>query len=136
MPIGSQLEEYFGKYGHIEVEAQPLIVPPTWNKASYHTALSPIWSGAAQHLGEAESIFIIGYSLSETDSFFRLLYALGALGKHPILRLIVYNPDETKEVDNRFREMLGPGATSRYTYRPIKFDEAITEIGQYYPKRR
>jgi hypothetical protein len=38
-----------------------------------------VWRTAAQHLSEAEHIFIIGYSLPETDQFFRYLYGLGTV---------------------------------------------------------
>ena len=80
IPVGSQLFEYFSKHANIEVEKEPVIVPPTWNKAEHHQLLSIVWGKAAQHLGEARTIFIIGYSLPETDAFFRLLYALGTVG--------------------------------------------------------
>jgi len=80
IPIGTQLQEYFSKYTDTKVDAEPVLVPPTWNKAEHHHILSQVWGRAAKELGEAEYIFIIGYSLSETDAFFRLLYALVQLG--------------------------------------------------------
>jgi hypothetical protein len=36
-----------------------------------HTGLSSVWRAAATHLAEAENVFIIGYSLPDTDEFFR-----------------------------------------------------------------
>lgn len=138
LPLGEHLSEYFCKHAAptVEVEREPVIVPPTWNKADYHHALSAVWCRAAQHLSEAESIFIIGYSLPETDSFFRQLYALGSVGSATLRRIVVFNPDSSGQTDTRFREMLGPGSIARYEYRPETFEQAIASIKGYFPPRR
>ena len=136
IPIGSQLKEYFSKHTNIEVEDEPVIVPPTWNKADHHQALSKIWGKAAENLGEARSIFIIGYSLPETDAFFRLLYAFGTVGESPLEKIVVYNPDNSGGVNKRFKEMLGPGAVARYEYKELRFDEAINDIKKQFPGRK
>jgi hypothetical protein len=128
VPIGSHLSEYFSKNKEIEPEKDPVIVPPSWNKADHHQALTEIWARAAEHLGEAKSIFIVGYSLPLTDAFFRLLFALGTVGPTPLEKLTVYNPDETGEVNKRFRELLGPGAAARYKYYQRYFNDAIVDI--------
>jgi hypothetical protein len=135
VPVGSQLHEYFAKHTEIEVEQEPVIVPPSWNKADHHQALSTVWAKAAHHLGEARVIFIIGYSMPSSDAFFRLLYALGTVGPSPLEKLIVYNPDETRAVDNRFRELLGPGAIARYEYKTLPFDKAMNDIKKQFPPR-
>jgi hypothetical protein len=136
LPIGSQLQEFFGRHAQppIEVDAEPVIVPPSWNKADYHQTLSNVWSAAASHLSEAEHIFVAGYSLPETDSFFRHLFALGSVGKAALRRLVVFNPDKT--VDTRFRSLLGPGALARYEFQPLKFEESIEFIKRSFPKRK
>ncbi len=136
IPIGSQLSEYFSKHTDIEVESEPVIVPPTWNKSDYHQALSIIWGKAAQDLSEARTIFICGYSLPETDAFFRLLYALGTVGSSPLEKITVYNPDDSGAVDKRFREMLGPGAIARYQYKPMLFNDAISDVKALFPARK
>ena len=138
LPIGSHLVEYFSKHATptIEVEPEPVIVPPSWNKADYHQALSNIWASAASHLAEAESIFIIGYSLPETDSFFRHLYALGSVGKSALRRIVVFNPDTSGEIDKRFRALLGPGSIARYEYHPVTFDRSLGYIRALFPKRK
>jgi len=135
LPIGSNLAHYFSIERTIEVESEPVIVPPSWNKADYHHALSDIWAAAAQNLSEAEYIFIIGYSLPETDSFFRHLYALGSVSKTALRKFIVFNPDQSGDVDNRFRALLGTGAIARYEYRPFTFEQAIDQIRNIFPKR-
>jgi len=53
-----------------QLRPQPVIVPPTWNKSSYHEVLSAVWATAARELSEADNIFVAGYSLPETDVFF------------------------------------------------------------------
>lgn len=135
LPIGSQLVEYFSKYASTEVDAEPVIVPPSWNKADYHNALSDVWAAAAKHLSEAEQIFIIGYSLPETDSFFRHLYALGSVGAAPLRRIAVFNPDSSGATDSRFKGLLGPAAAARYEYRESTFSDAIGYIKKLFPKR-
>jgi hypothetical protein len=95
--------------------------------------LSKVWARAAEHISEQEYIVIIGYSLPQTDAFFRHLYALGSVGPAPLRKIGVHNPDDTGAVDGRFREILRPGAISRDAYRPVKFDEAISEITQLFP---
>jgi hypothetical protein len=159
-PIGSQLVEYFSEYysPKVVVEPEPVIVPPSWNKADYHQALSDVWASAANHLAEAESIFIIGYSLPETDSFFRHLFALGSVGKSALRRIIrhyqkqfigsaiahvqtdfmimsiVFNPDSSGETDKRFQTLLEPGSKARYEYRPITFEQSLPKIQEMFPK--
>ena len=138
LAVGEHLVQYFSKHSSkpCEVEAEPVIVPPSWNKADYHLALSNVWAHAAKHLAEAESIFIIGYSLPETDSFFRHLYALGSVGKSALRRIVVFNPDNTGATDQRFKALLGPGSSARYQYFEKTFEESIPLIKEYFPERR
>ena len=127
--IGSDIQAWAKVYGLKEsLLKEPLIVPPSWNKADYHTALSGIWESAATHLSEAEYIFIAGYSLPETDSFFRHLFALGSTGKNPFRKIVVYDPNES--INDRFRTMLGPGALATYEFKKLLFSEAISDVRQ------
>lgn len=135
VPIGSQLVEYFSRYASTEVDPEPVIVPPSWNKADYHAALSDVWASAAKHLSEAEHIYVIGYSLPETDSFFRHLYALGSVGNTPLRKIAVFNPDSSGDTDARFRALLGPGAKARYEYHAETFEQAVGHIKTIFPKR-
>jgi len=134
IPISSQLQEAFNKQG-AQVESKPVIIPPTWSKLDYGKTLSKVWSRAAQELEEAECIFIIGYSLPDTDEFFRSIYALGTAGKTPIMKLVVYNPDLSGVVRERFFRMLGPGARDRFRYKEIPFNRAIPDIQSMFPKK-
>lgn len=135
IPIGSQLQEYYTRFTDIKVKAEPVIVPPAWNKADYHQLLAKIWGTAAKELEEAEYIFILGYSLPETDAFFRLLFGIGTVGKKPLKKVVVYNPDESGVIEQRFKSMLGPGALARFEYKPLKFENSIADIRMLFPKR-
>lgn len=136
LPIGTHLSEYFAKYTKLIVDAEPVIIPPTWNKADYHHALTDVWASAAMHLSEAKYIYVIGYSLPPIDSFFRHLFALGSVGDTTIRKFAVFNPDTTGEVDRRFKDLLGSGASSRYEYFPLTFGSSLEEIRRHFPSTR
>src|SRR4030042_5044469 len=110
------------------LNSTPVIIPPTWNKTVYHEQLGNIWKRAAYELSKAENIFIIGYSLPETDSFFRYLYALGSESATRIKRFWVFNPDTDGHVERRFKDLVGRGIENRFLYKPITFDKAIPII--------
>jgi hypothetical protein len=133
VPIGSQLREYFSKHTKEQVNNEPFIVPPTWNKADHYSSINSVWARAARDLGEAEYIFIIGYSLPQTDTFFRLLYALGTVSNTPLKSIQVFNPDNSNEIRDRFESILGSGAQSRYEYKALGFREAASIIRTYFP---
>ena len=53
-----------------------VIVPPGLFKNEYQASLGQVWQQATKELEEAEEIVAIGYSLPETDFFFRNLLLL------------------------------------------------------------
>jgi hypothetical protein len=101
----SHLVKYFSDKHRVRVQSLPYIVPPSWNKADYHRGLTDVWASAADHLAEALYIFVIGYSLPLTDSFFRQLYALGSAGEARLRKFVVFDPDPNDEVDARFKDL-------------------------------
>lgn len=106
----------------------PVIVPPTWNKTDYHGAISRVWENAASYLAKAENIFVIGYSLPESDAFFRYLFALGLIGPTRIKRFWVFDPNDTGEVELRYKAILGRGIANRFAYHELPFSKAIELI--------
>jgi len=112
--------------------AEPVIVPPTWDKTGYHGALKTVWSRASRQLSDASHIFVCGYSLPETDSFFRYLYALGSVGDVLLKQICVIDPDPA--VKDRFQNLLGPGARARFDYQRQGFGEALGYIKGCLPK--
>lgn len=124
-----------GKMGEISeglslgfnLEDEPFIVPPTWNKQSYHKILRTVWKKAAKAISEAEYVYIVGYSMPETDQFFRYLYALGSVGANPFTKFMVVDPDGGGNIDRKIRGLLGPGALARYSFENKRFGDAVSE---------
>lgn len=116
------------KIDGISFDGPPIIVPPTWNKNSYHGQIANVWAAATRELALAENIIVIGYSLPETDSFFRYLYALGSQSSARLRNFIVINPDNSGGVEGRFRELIGKGIESRFRYEPSTFTEGLSII--------
>ncbi len=83
---------------------EPVIIPPIFNKINQQRELQLVWRQAANELSEAENIIVIGYSLRESDYFFKYLFALGAASKTRIEKFIVVNPDGG--VCNNFRKLI------------------------------
>lgn len=131
--IGASLAKLKLKHCDANIEVDPVIVPPTWNKTEYHKVLSRVWSRAALELSTAENIFISGYSLSQTDLFFRYLFALGAVGDTMIKRFWVFDVDRSKTVYERFRELVGQGTRARYSYTETAFINLDSEIYRVFP---
>jgi hypothetical protein len=116
-----EVSDYLPELKHCgeRLEAVPVIVPPTWNKSSYHGALSNVWSAAAQELSEARNIYVFGYSLPESDPFFRYLFALGTLEPSRIRRFWVFDPDNS--VEKRYLSFIGRGIRNRFQYHDKNF---------------
>lgn len=114
---------------------RPAIVPPTASKGQHHQALSDVWRSAAAELRQAEYIFVMGYSLPETDSFFRQFFGVGSVGGVPLREFWVCDPDTTGEVEKRFRRLLGPGARERFRYRQLPFGAAVAEMIKLFPRQ-
>lgn len=107
----------------------PFVVPPTWNKAAHYSQIQPVWRLAAERLSQAQHIYVIGYSLPESDHFFRHLYGLGTLGPTRLKRFCVVNPEPSGgPTEQRFRELLGPSAASRFEWRADTFDGAMPSL--------
>jgi hypothetical protein len=111
-----------------EYDPEPVIIPPTWNKNSYHRSLSNVWQRAAKELSDAEQIFISGYSLLGTDAYFRYLFALGAVGPSRIRRVLIADPDSTGAVKERFKEVLGPDAVRKLDFRSVGFSDMVNSL--------
>ena len=133
--IGTSPLIYACDYCNNPTENIPFIVPPSWNKQEHYKMISPVWRRAAKELKEAIAIFICGYSLPQTDQFFHNLYALGTMGGNILQSNQVINPDNSGEVENRFKKLIGTGVLERFSYPANNnpdvgtFDSAIIQIG-------
>lgn len=106
----------------------PIIVPPTWNKTQYHTAIANVWRRAAQELSDAEHIVVVGYSMPSTDQFFHYLLSLGMVGKSFLRNLVVCDPDE--RVAGRFESLLSSATRPRLSRIHADFSSALEQLQQ------
>lgn len=111
-------------------DGTPLLVPPTWSKGEHHQRIAQVWRHAARQLSDVRNIVVIGYSMPETDHFFRYLYALGTVSDTRLERFWVIDPDDTGAVEQRFRALLGPTARARFKYLRGTFRSALGRIEQ------
>ena len=133
IPIGSSIQEYKHSCGN-NLNANPIIVPPTWNKTEYHRSISKVWRVAANELSNAEYIFVIGYSYPESDYFFHYLYALGSIGNNTLKSFWVFDPNADKLKDH-YLTLLGLGAKDRFEILPNTFSEAVKILAEYFKKK-
>lgn len=100
-----------------------LIVPPAWNKEEYMPLLRDVWAGAAEALRSAQRIWILGYSMQETDKFFRYLLAI-ALQKNTCLdEVVVVNQskDDCDRIAALFRALDERGRVVRQVQQVIQY---------------
>lgn len=132
LSLGADFAQLIKNHMQKDVESIPVIVPPGLFKTEYQGSISRVWREAAKELETAKEIIVIGYSLPETDFFFRNLYALGTVGKDFIRRFEVFNPDRSGQVESRFKSLLGPGARDRFAYHEMTFASAIHLMRPWY----
>ncbi len=127
-PLGNLLagavELSCGHRGNIE----PFIVAPTYSKGPHYGKLTSVWRNAARHLCEAESVFVIGFSLPDTDQFFRYLYGLGTVGPATLRQFWVFDPKEG--IGKRYEDLLGLGARKGFLHHRKGFAEALEVISR------
>ena len=126
LPVASRISEFVDGEGN-PMEQTPVIVPPTWSKNEHHQVLEEVWRAAAKDLEEAEHIFVIGYSLPETDHFFRYLFALGTMGKTRLKNIVVYDPQAGK-IRSKYEAILGDQARERFHVEGIDFAGSLYDI--------
>jgi hypothetical protein len=110
--VSSRLLNYLRNAGYKDATEAPVIVPPGMYKTEYQNSLAHVWKAAARELSDAEYIYVAGYSLPATDFFFHNLYALGTVSSTLLRRFTVI--DTNKEIESRFKSLLGPAARDRF----------------------
>lgn len=85
------------------VPLMPLVVPPTSFKLydEFAHVLDPLWDDAASALAGADSVFLIGYSLPDTDT--RSVELLRSVTKSHTARITIVNPDPDPIADRLVR---------------------------------
>jgi NAD-dependent SIR2 family protein deacetylase len=107
----------------------PFIVPPTWNKIAYSKGLKSIWKSASKEIEQTTRIIIIGYSLPETDSYFKYLLAISLLKNESLQEIILINPAQGQEgeaLENRYRDFIAPFFDTRnFKFWRVGFQKGI-----------
>lgn len=83
----------------------PVIVPPTWRKDLDDKPLVKAWELALAALEQATRIYVLGFSMPETDTHFRYLMAAG-LQKNISLRNLTFVAKDGAQLDQRARRFL------------------------------
>ncbi len=90
--------------------------------------LTNVWKVAAKELAAADNIIVVGYSLPETDSYFKYLFALGSDSDARLRNFIVVNNSEDASLKQRYRSLVGKGIEDRVKFWPAMFSEVIENI--------
>ena len=104
----------------------PFIVPPTWNKGIEEKFIRPVWHKALEELMSAGRLFIVGYSLPDSDQFFKYLLGLALARNNEISEIYVVNPSD--EVIDRFKQFFSQHLHHRIQYQPRRTHEFIEKI--------
>ncbi|MFC1933051.1 hypothetical protein ACFLXU_05445 [Chloroflexota bacterium] len=131
LPVLSRLKTMKCEKCGSSIHEDPVLIPPTWNKTSFHSQIEQVWRGAANALKDAEHIFVLGYSLPDTDWFFDYLFALGVDMTTIVNQFCVVNPDNA--VAERFKRFLGPDVTGRIVQGPTTFEEFVSKSNTLWP---
>lgn len=101
-----------------------LIIPPLWNKNEiYSNILQRLWQVARSKLEFANNLFVVGYSLPESDIYARYLLAFVLKNSDLNINIININ-DETNEKYKMFFEQINI-KSDRCTFLPYSFKEYI-----------
>lgn len=104
----------------------PIIVPPSWRKGENESLFDQIWRGAYEYLKKATDICFIGYSLPDTDSYFKNLLALSLAESNSLQKITVINSDKTGEVKKRYEKLISPifmNNRNGFEYLPYSFSD-------------
>lgn len=71
----------------------PEIVPPTWNKA-IADRLSGVWMSAIDRISTATKLVIIGFSMPQTDLYFKYLLAAGMKNNLSLRKVVFVDPSD------------------------------------------
>ena len=113
---------------HVAPITAPFVIPPTWNKSGHYGEISSVWAAAALALSDAKNVFVLGYSMPETDVFFKHLLALGTAADTRLERFWVCNPNPDINRKIQDSELLGPGSKGKYRFVDEEFGVAIETI--------
>jgi hypothetical protein len=104
-----------------EQRFQPLLIPPSWDKSEYQRIMTRVWARAVAELKSATRICIIGYSMPQSDLFFKYLLTLALSENHGLYKLLVVDKSSSPglrsanqgspppgSLEGRYHELLDP----------------------------
>ncbi len=100
------------------------IVPPTWNK-KIHQSILPAWQAAFASVAKANELRFIGYSLPETDSYFRYFLKAAISKSFNLQRVDVLC---SGNVQQRYQHLFEP---NRLRFHPGKTEEYLGHLANY-----
>jgi hypothetical protein len=120
-----------------------LLVPPSWDKSEYRETMRPVWKEAVNALKTANRICVIGYSMPETDTFFKFLLALGLAENHQLYRFVLVDlikkslaghlllePEPTTNIETRYKSMFEKTfVRRRFNFSDEGFAHFLSNIG-------
>lgn len=127
LPISKYFEENPCIKCNAHGQFTKLIIPPTWNKIFENELFAKIWNKSISLLSKATNIFVIGYSMPETDLFFKYMITLGLFKNDNLRKFVVVNPDCS--VDEKYKNILSKGVIeNNYLFVPKEFRPSIQDI--------
>jgi hypothetical protein len=120
-----------------------MLVPPSWDKSEYSKIMQPVWKRAVDALKTATRICVIGYSMPETDAFFKFLLTLGLAENDRLYKLIVVDwlqgrttPRQEMTIETRWKDMLeGVFVGRRFEFLPNGVAQFMQGSLQYLLRR-
>lgn len=92
-------------------DSLPFIVPPGDAKSGYRNSVRHVWKTAKDVLSCAEVIYVSGYSLPSTDTFFHQMFGLGMMSDTVVRRVVINNIDQG--AIDRMSALFGPVIANR-----------------------
>lgn len=111
----------------------PVLVPPTWAKRLRYEQLTNVWGRALAALTRAERLVIVGYSMPETDTFFRYLLQLGLAKNTRLRNVLVVNRDQSATLRERYQSAFSREMSLRekLKFNTGTFQEFVAKMDQY-----
>lgn len=108
----------------------PFIVPPAESKRDERSKLKKLWKTIASEVKKADVFLVIGYSLPDTDTFFKQFFALASDSSHVAKSFFVF--DVSKRSIEKVHSMLGPSLLECFTYFQGTFSSCIGLLEEAY----
>lgn len=106
----------------------PFIVPPTDDKANQRNAVTEVWACASDAISRADVLSIVGYSLPQTDVFFKCFWAISASRDHELRRIYLVDKSNNNSIKQRYEEIIGEPIRNRIAFTNTGFAAGVKTI--------